>query len=1737
MKKLICVISAIAAMVVSMNVSAQTKDKEGHVLTGRWAEYEKAVSKDRPQDAAAVLQSIKKEAADRSLPWDWYDASVKLIDVKSSRDWKLRSGLMAELDAEVEKKDASVVYYYHFRGRRSNSDMAAWAEKNRQTLKGSCNRQFHTMNGGSKFSGILPGLLGNDYEFVIWDLRLTGDASAVAAFKDCFSGKYPHAELAEYYDVVRGAKAGDLSSLNAFARKYDGKAVALLAREDVIRGEFYKLKLTDSEQKFKDIYDRCKAFEADRARLKGTEKTLGSCCEDVKNLISTMESKSSDVYFLDDVAYLLMRNTKNVDLSLSKDGKTVFMKSVHNDRSSFYVYDTVRVQLPDLNDGEYVVKCGKEESWMRYEKYTLSIARRCDSKGQAIFVADYITGEPLKDCTVLLYTKGDESVSAKADLVLNEGFTYLPASLSSKLNLKYWNNSVQARYVDAAGRVRLSKKLLLEPSSRATAVSQKDEDINSAVLYLDRKAFNPEESVNFKAVVYKGFTDRTVCPGVKVVAELYDAESNLLESKTLKTNEFGSVYDSFMLKRARKGGLYEIRILSGGRILTSSSVRVDDFVLPSFSLSWDNDEQTYLPGDEIVVSGKIQAFSGHALSSARVTYTVRGVNDSAEKELTTASDGSFKLRFKAAEDYGSYDVTVKVLDGTGETREFSTYRHSSPYISVGVNAQSASGKICFKNKLPSDQKYTPWGIGRVQYSDDTIFSTDEAVFSLSLPKHPDFRLSYALSSGDKTLKSGPVEQSDSFRLDISDLPVGEYRLTFKGVAKGGDGKEYTDERVKRFFKLSDSETVLNTDIVSLFKELDVEDGIGVRIGSTLGDSWAAVELFGAGNQLLESRTVCFTGAVGKEGSVVDVVYRRKADYPENLTLKVIMFKDKEQFEYGVSKFVPKVRYELPLSFSRFVDRTVPGATCTIGVVTAADAECAASVFDLSTETMSPCRWSRTEAFRTSDPVVRYGLSRGVNGAGNILYNTFGDEVAVIGYGGPAIKKNAVKIRGAVASKAMVLTADVADDAMSSVVQEEAVAEAPVPEDIAIRENFAKTLAWEPALRPDSDGNVEFSFTAADKLSKYVVQLVAHDRKMNNSVLRGELVVTLPVKLEIAQPQFLHEGDTYKARVTLTNGADADVAGKLVVRLYDGKDYRNAKLLSSRSYKVNVMLGEAAVVDCPIDVPAGLEEIGILATFTANDKKNGSDAVLVSVPVLEGMQHLTESHSAILLASADRKALIDSLRKRFVNVKGSAATVREISIRQMLAEAVPTLIRPTSDNVIALSDALLADMMASSLGSDCMTAEERAEISGKILSCAHTDGGFSWFDGMTASPSITAAVLIRNSRMGGRMIPENTAQAAVKYLDENQFTKSIRPFWCGGLSMDQYAYVRSLYTDVPFAPKNADAATLKEFKKAVKEYLVPSKDRGLNGMIYAKTRRLATLRNLVSSQAGEELADKWGISSSRKLAASVRDDIESLLQYAVRHDCGGYFYPNLVMPLRGLLESEASAHAMLCDLFDDIARGGDMRPRQIADGIRFWLMIQKETQHWTSDPGYLEALVAVFHGSEEMLATKVVALEAGYVKPFEQIKAAGNGFSIQRKWFVGDKEVKEGDVLHVGDIVRAEYRISNAENRSFVRVTAPRPAALRPVNQLSGRYGWWLTPLRVPGWYSFSPQGYRSVLASKTEYWFDSYPEAGTTITEEFYVSQEGSFRSPVVEIESLYAPHYRANDGGASAIKTLYLLK
>jgi hypothetical protein len=81
-------------------------EKDGHVLTALWKQYEDASRADRPQKEAEILAKIKTEAQKQRLPVDFYDAATKYVESVQRRDWKKR----AELRTQLLHRHVGVLY-------------------------------------------------------------------------------------------------------------------------------------------------------------------------------------------------------------------------------------------------------------------------------------------------------------------------------------------------------------------------------------------------------------------------------------------------------------------------------------------------------------------------------------------------------------------------------------------------------------------------------------------------------------------------------------------------------------------------------------------------------------------------------------------------------------------------------------------------------------------------------------------------------------------------------------------------------------------------------------------------------------------------------------------------------------------------------------------------------------------------------------------------------------------------------------------------------------------------------------------------------------------------------------------------------------------------------------------------------------------------------------------------------------------------------------------------------------------------------------------------------------------------------------------------------------------------------------------------------------------------------------------------------------------------------------------
>ena len=1946
MKKIfsILILSAIAVIAAfslpsNMKTSRSTPDSQGHVLTSLWKEADAFRKADMPLKQLAVLERIRDEAAAKRLHKDFYDAATEAFGVAVFRNWKDSERLEKDLERRIDEYDEPIVTFIHRSGEGYPADSILASESRLRTGR---NIAFYT--GFSLPDGamedVVISLVKDDFEYCLWKVCSENEAfdpegKAFRALRTLCSGRYPLEEYLDYRKSLYRIPYGkSMEECLRFAGEHKGQAVRLLALGEYVTCLKDSLDRADAASPgYEDLLSLCREYEEERKTYRsGTDRLIATQVKTFENMIGTLKAKDLAVEFERDTVRILARNLRSVTLTLKTDERkpvSLFRTTVSASGDRLYAADTVEVVLPGIDDGDYLVelRSGNVKRESRYFRRSLSIASRKDAEMRnLIYIADSQTGEPLAKADLECFRSGELRSTAK-DFAL-DGFTPLPDSFRDSSGGPA-ANSVVASFRGPDGFLRKSPELWLTYGEFAS--SGTGETSAECSIFTDKAAYKPGETLRFKAVLYQARADGSSVAGqgCPVSVSFKDAEGKEAASADLVTNEYGSVAGDFLLPAGRRNGRYRLEVSftapgDSRPTMRSRTVIVDEFVLPDYVISFEPSDSLFLSGDTVAVRGSVVSFTGHKVAAASATYEVWEYSRTIlSGTLALGDDGSFEIRFPSASEGSGrpYSVTVRVADATGETIENSrsVFVQGTLYPSVEIlNESGAQARVSAQD-----------------WSDVRTVSGPEALvrFSITNPEGKPVALpvSYTLVDPEgRVSASGTGKTGETVTLELPS--TGAYSLKMDVKAVGRSGRTISASRQTRLLRFDDSASTLDAPFEHVFSlvgpcrngSLRPGEDIHLKVGAGDGPVWMLVELFGDRKQLLEKRLVFLEGVSGKEGSVADVMFDCRDEYPEGLFLNVFYFRKGRSFSYSKTFVREREMPALPLSFSRFVDRTLPGARYGISLSTDPDAEVVAAVFDKSSEAFGANVWNRSfkPVREVASVSVRSGCGFFTGENLPLGYDSMTEDVAIVygkPYGRPLVAtKSSVAMNDRVASAPDVVDSVVEES--SAVFDDDASGSATGP----VRSDFSTSLAFEPFLRPDSDGNISFDFETSDRLSTFVVQVYAHDKSMRDTLVRKEFVVSLPVRLSVVQPDYLYRGDRLTLHAALNSLSGKPVDGTVTLSLFSSGDYRDSRPFRTYSKKVTVPAGAALPLSFDLK-PADGDSLGILLSFAGNGAETGeafSDCVFVTVPVKEDCQVITESHSAVLLPGADRDVVLKQLRERFTGISSYGAEYSETDIRAMLLDALPGKVDPERKDVLSVTEAIYVRKVAASLGADVSGECTDGELMNMLASCRNADGGFGWFPGMKSSPALTAAVLERYSRLcrlglaagrseltagrsdsvpcgfdagsagsdsvsGGSGLTAGGSDSApggfdsgsagsdsvsagsdsvsggsdsapggfdsgsagsdsvsggsepapggfdpapsVRYLDNTQFLHGCAmPFWSGLLSWEQYMHVRSLYPEIGFDVSSETASgmmavkdNLKEFKTFASRYLTPTArdGRGLQGMILQKARRIATLLNLASSREGKALASAWGITfgTGAKLRKSLEADVLSLVEYAVSHPSGGWYYPDAVMPQRGLLENELYAHTILCDIFDDeyvrtvtpsaglpTLSAGLPTPSALADGIRLWIMLQKETQDWDTDPAFVDAVGVVLRGGDSVLGTRVVSLTKTYRSEISGIKAAGNGFSIERRFYreipatsatsgpevasgaassaslasggsvssaslaggetafgpaVTDgtstassisgggrsaspdgrirEEISEGAELAVGDKIIAEYRISSDENRSFVRLSAPREASFRPVDQLSRNYGWWLGIIRLDGSFSITPQGYRNVKSDRTEYYFDVYPEDKTVIREEFFVTQEGTFKAPVVTIESLYAPHYRANDGFRSSVRTKFMEK
>lgn len=181
------------------------------------------------------------------------------------------------------------------------------------------------------------------------------------------------------------------------------------------------------------------------------------------------------------------------------------------------------------------------------------------------------------------------------------------------------------------------------------------------------------------------------------------------------------------------------------------------------------------------------------------------------------------------------------------------------------------------------------------------------------------------------------------------------------------------------------------------------------------------------------------------------------------------------------------------------------------------------------------------------------------------------------------------------------------------------------QNISPRTNFNETAFFFPQLHTDDSGNVIFSFTMPEALTKWKLMMFAHTKNMQFAYSDKEVVTQKPLMIQANAPRFVRQGDQLIFSAKVSNLSKEDLHGDVQLELTDaitGKQVNDLfkNVNTTQSFDVNV--NQSTVVKWNMTVPENY--MGALEYKVVASAGNFSDGEQNALPVLTNKTLVTES---------------------------------------------------------------------------------------------------------------------------------------------------------------------------------------------------------------------------------------------------------------------------------------------------------------------------------------------------------------------------------------------------------------------------------------------------------------------------------------------------------------------------------
>jgi uncharacterized protein YfaS (alpha-2-macroglobulin family) len=185
--------------------------------------------------------------------------------------------------------------------------------------------------------------------------------------------------------------------------------------------------------------------------------------------------------------------------------------------------------------------------------------------------------------------------------------------------------------------------------------------------------------------------------------------------------------------------------------------------------------------------------------------------------------------------------------------------------------------------------------------------------------------------------------------------------------------------------------------------------------------------------------------------------------------------------------------------------------------------------------------------------------------------------------------------------------------------------------VQVRRDFSETAFFFPELRTDKDGNIEFTFTAPEAVTRWKLQTLAHTKQLAFGMAQQEIVTQKELMVQPTMPRFLRQGDRIELSSKIVNLSTGALNGNAELLLFDATNdapVDRAFLHTNTVQPFRTTAHSSAVVKYAIQVPqdfTGVLTWRIVARANATaDGTVWSDGEEMTIPVLTNRMLVTET---------------------------------------------------------------------------------------------------------------------------------------------------------------------------------------------------------------------------------------------------------------------------------------------------------------------------------------------------------------------------------------------------------------------------------------------------------------------------------------------------------------------------------